>query len=148
MNKINSLLLLLLLAGASTVMAREPYKCQKIRFSNYTPKHKSEAAPGADFSFTASAVALPNSIRVKIKKIEVPIKVEKKGKFYKVTGQLPPALENTFARITITGNAVMECETKGGWLLNITGSDKGQPVVDNVKEMTDTAETAVEQTIE
>ncbi len=117
---------MLLTAISTTALAREPYKCQKIRYSNFKPKHKGDAAPGSAFSFTASKEALPNSIRVKIKKTKVDIEVEKKGEYYKVTGRLPADLENTFARIAILGNAVMECETKGGWLVNITGSDSGE----------------------
>ena len=117
---------MLLTAISTTALAREPYKCQKIRYSNFKPKHKEEAAPGSAFSFTASKEALPNSIRVKIKKTKVDVKVEKKGEYYKVTGRLPADLENTFARIAILGNAVMECETKGGWLVNITGTAGGE----------------------
>ena len=158
MNKIKVLSLLLLLTCMNTVMARELHKCQKIRFSNYTPKHKSEAASGSDFSFTASEAALPNSIRVKVKKIEIPIKVEKKGKFYKVTGQLPPELENTFARISVVGNAVMECETKGGWLLNITGpagtadkqadNDQTADILKTVTETLEATQTVLEKSID
>lgn len=117
---------MLLAAISTTAFARKPYQCHKIRYSNFNPKHKSDVAPGSKFSFTASKEALPNSIRVKVKKTKVDVKIEKKGDYYKVTGRLPADIENTFARIAILGNAVMDCETKGGWLVNITGADGGE----------------------
>ena len=141
MNQLKTLIFLILLAAISTAtLAREPYKCQKIRYSNFKPKHKAEAIPGSVFSFTASKQALPNTIRVKVKKTPVDVKVEKKGEFYKVTGRLPADMKNTFARISILGNAVMECETKGGWLVNITGAAGTEKPADN-----DQIESAVEK---
>ena len=95
--------------------------CAKPKFSNFKPPHKSEVAPGSEFSFTVSRRAGSNTIEVNIKKIPVEVTVEQRDTFYLVKGRLPETLTGTFARISAKAKTIPgDCKGTGGWLVKIT----------------------------
>ncbi len=93
--------------------------CNKPRFSQFTPPYLSNVSPNSDFSFTASASTIPDSIQVSIKKKSVAVNVSKKNNAFLVTGKLPDSLKGTYARINIQATGPKKCIGKDGWLLNI-----------------------------
>ncbi len=93
--------------------------CTKPKFSEFTPPHLSDVSPQSDFSFTASSVTLPDTIKVSAKKTPLDVNVSKKNNQFLVTGTLPENLKGTHARISIQASGPKKCLGKGGWLLNI-----------------------------
>jgi hypothetical protein len=89
------------------------------KFSKFTPANNSEVVPESEFSFVASAATTPNSIKVTIKDLSVPIAVTQKSDGFQVTGKLPDAIKGTFAKIRITGKGTNQCEANDGWLVKV-----------------------------
>ena len=94
--------------------------CKKLNFSDFTPGNNSEVAPQSAFSFVASGMAYPNSIKVTIKGQSVPITVTPKGEGFKVTGNLPNTLRGAYAKINIDARGFNQCEVSDGWLVKVT----------------------------
>lgn len=94
--------------------------CAKPKFSEFVPADKAEVAAASDFSFTASANAYPESIKVTVKKQPVAINVTEINGVYRVTGKLPDSLRNTYARININAEGPSRCQGSGGWLIKIS----------------------------
>ncbi|MGR9053481.1 MAG: hypothetical protein ACU84J_12610 [Gammaproteobacteria bacterium] len=92
--------------------------CDKPKFSDFDPPAKSETAPASPFSFTAVS-AYPDSIKVTVKKLSVPVVVEDRNGSYRVSGVLPAELLNTYARIDITAKGKQDCFGSDGWLVKI-----------------------------
>ncbi len=90
------------------------------KFSKFTPANNSEAAAKSEFSFVASAATSPNSIKVTIKGLSVPVTVTPKNEGFQVTGKLPDAIKATYAKISITAKGPNQCEGSGGWLVKVT----------------------------
>lgn len=107
-------------AGAYGSGSSSKKACKKPKFSQFTPPHLSNVPPHADFSFSASAATIPDSIRVYIKEKPVVVKVSKTKTTFLVTGKLPDSLKGTHARINIQATGPKNCKGKDGWLLNIT----------------------------
>ena len=99
--------------GGSTAVA-----CSA-KFSKFTPANNSEVAPKSEFSFVASTATTPNSIKVTIKDLSVPIAVTQKSDGFQVTGNLPDAIKGTFAKIRITAKGDNHCEANDGWLVKV-----------------------------
>jgi hypothetical protein len=95
--------------------------CSKPKLTQFMPAHLSVVAPQSAFSFLASASTTPSSIQVTVKKLPVDITIEKVSKGHRVTGVLPEALQNTYARINIKATASNRCQGGDGWLLKIEG---------------------------
>jgi hypothetical protein len=97
--------------------------CAKPKFSDFTPAENAEIAPNSGFSFTASKNTYPTTLKVTVKDtpVDVQITQENEGTFH-VTGKLPSALQNTFARIVIAADAQNNCKGTGGWLVKIAGT--------------------------
>ncbi len=94
--------------------------CAKPRFSEFVPAEQTDVKPGAAFEFTASSNTYPESIKVTIKDLPVPVQIEdKKGNAFKVSGKLPNSLASTYARININAEAANACKGSGGWLVKI-----------------------------
>lgn len=94
--------------------------CQQPKFSGYNPADKTDVNAGSSFSFTASANALPTTIKVVVKNIPTPVTViPKSDGSLLVNGLLPVSLKNTFARIAITADGKNNCPGVGGWLVKI-----------------------------
>jgi len=94
--------------------------CQKLNFSEFSPRNNSEVAPHSAFSFFASGMAYPNSIKVTIKGQPVPLTVTPKGEGFKVTGNLPDTLKGAYAKIIIDARGFNECQVSDGWLVKVT----------------------------
>ena len=93
--------------------------CKKPKFTQFTPAHLAEVSPGAEFSFQASALTNPKSIEVSVKKQAVDMLITEKNNGYRVTGTLPLALQNSYARINIKASGTNNCKASDGWLLKI-----------------------------
>ena len=89
------------------------------KLSKFTPVNNTEVAPKSEFSFFASTLTNPNSIRVIIKDHVVPITVISKHDGFQVTGKLPDAVKGTFAKINLTAKGPNQCEVSGGWLVKV-----------------------------
>lgn len=120
--------LVLLLAVLSTVSvasfaAQDDKKhkdCVKPKLYNFTPTHLSEVIPGAPFSFLIYHLLDPSELRVTVKGQPVAVKLTDKKQFYKVEGNFPTSLSNTFARVDVTAGTLQGCVLKTGWLFKIT----------------------------
>jgi hypothetical protein len=95
--------------------------CEKPGFSQFSPPDKAEASPNTEFSFIASPNTKPQTVKVTVKDIPVPIAVKPVAQGYLVSGALPAALRGAYARISITAEGANQCKGSGGWLLNIGG---------------------------
>jgi len=89
------------------------------KFSKFTPANNTEVAANSEFSFFASTLTNPNSIRVTIKDQLVPITVTPKHDGFQVTGKLPAAIKGTYAKINLTGKGPNQCEASGAWLVKV-----------------------------
>jgi hypothetical protein len=94
--------------------------CKKLNFSEFSPGNNTEVAPQSAFSFFASSMAYPNSIKVTIKGQSVPLTVIPKGEGFKVTGNLPDTLKGGYAKINIDAKGFNQCEVSDGWLVKVT----------------------------
>lgn len=94
--------------------------CAKPKFGDFVPAENAEVAPGSAFSFTASPNTSPNSIKVTVKGVPVPIKTtaEKAGDVL-VSGALPAQIKGAYARVEIAAEAQNRCKGSGGWLVKI-----------------------------
>ncbi|WP_031431716.1 hypothetical protein [Methylomicrobium agile] len=93
--------------------------CEKPGFSRFSPPDKAEVSPNTEFSFIASPNTKPQTIKVIVKDIPVPIAVKPVAQGYAVSGVLPAALRGVYARIGIAAEGASQCKGSGGWLLNI-----------------------------
>jgi hypothetical protein len=89
------------------------------KLSKFTPANNSEVAPKSEFSFFASTLTNPTSIRVTIKDHSVPITVTQKHDGFHVTGKIPDAVKGTFAKINIAAKGPNQCDASGGWLVKV-----------------------------
>jgi hypothetical protein len=105
----------------------ENERCKKPKFYTFSPsaeKGAAEIAPGSEFSFHSSEWTAPGTVVVTVKKIKTPVTVENRNIFFIFKGKLPPELKNTYARISISGQAKLGCRNRGGWLVKITGDQE------------------------
>jgi len=93
--------------------------CAKPKFTQFTPVHLSVVSAQSEFSFLASSLTSPASIKVSVKKQPVEVKINKMNNGYSVTGKLPATLQNTYARIDIKATGTNKCKANDGWLLKI-----------------------------
>lgn len=94
--------------------------CAKPEFSNFTPAENTKIAAGSTFSFSTSANAIQNTIKVAVKGMPAAIKVTpKNGGGFQVSGAIPASLKNIYARIAITADGQNNCKGEGGWLVKI-----------------------------
>lgn len=94
--------------------------CKKPEFSNFSPAEMAEVTRGSVFSFTASKITSPSSIKVTVKKIPREVEVTDTPQGYRVQGTLPESLQGTFARINIEANSNKRCFGSGGWLIKVS----------------------------
>ncbi|MGR9037105.1 MAG: hypothetical protein ACU83O_11050 [Gammaproteobacteria bacterium] len=93
--------------------------CEKPRFSEFSPPDKATVQPESAFSFIASGLTDPKTLKVAVKDQPVPISINPVNQGYQVKGTLPAALKGTFARISISAEGTNRCKGSGGWLVNI-----------------------------
>ena len=94
--------------------------CKQMTFSEFKPVNTAEVAPQSAFSFFASGATYPNSIKVTIKGVSVPVTVTPKRDGYEVAGKLPDAVKGVFAKINIEAKGANQCEHTGAWLVKVT----------------------------
>jgi hypothetical protein len=94
--------------------------CEKPRMSEFIPPDKAKVEPQSEFSFLASSLTDPKTIKVTVKDQPVPVNVNPVNQGFQVKGVLPPALKGTFARISISAEGTNRCKGGGGWLVNIS----------------------------
>jgi len=94
--------------------------CSKPKFTQLTPVNNAQVSPGSAFSFDASAVPNPETIKVTVKDQPVDVAVAAKNQGFHVSGKLPDSLKDTFARISITAEGPDQCKGNDGWLVKIT----------------------------
>lgn len=93
--------------------------CDKPRFSDFNPAEKSDVPAQSAFSFNASGVSDPNSIKVTVKNQPVALIINEKGSVYEVSGNFPESLSDTYARIAISADGRNRCKGTDGWLVKI-----------------------------
>ena len=89
------------------------------KFSKFTPANNTEVAAKSEFSFFASPLTNPNSIRVTIKDQLVPLTITPKHDGLHVTGKLPASVKATYAKINLSGKGPNQCDATGGWLVKV-----------------------------
>ncbi|MDO9163072.1 MAG: hypothetical protein Q8N35_17550 [Methylococcaceae bacterium] len=126
MKRYSSLWILTLMIFTSTAWAygggssSSSKACTKPKFTEWVPTENAEVAPGAAFSFTASANTYPDSIKVLVKGQPVAIKVTpRESGSFEVSGELPKSLTATYARIAISADGQSNCKGADGWLVKI-----------------------------
>ncbi|MCF7971452.1 MAG: hypothetical protein K9L22_09855 [Methylococcaceae bacterium] len=93
--------------------------CKKPKMSQFTPAKLTVVAPQSAFSFQTSALTNPESIKVNVKDLPVEVDIKAENNGYLVTGNLPAALQDTYARINISATGTNQCKGSDGWLLKI-----------------------------
>lgn len=94
--------------------------CAKPKFTDLVPAENTEVAPGANFSFTASANTYPDSIKVTVKGQPATVKVTPRDSgSFEVEGAIPASLKGTYARIVIAADGQSNCKGSDGWLVKI-----------------------------
>ncbi|MDO9141906.1 MAG: hypothetical protein Q7U38_16420 [Methylobacter sp.] len=119
--RILSFLILIAVSGHSWAYGsgNSQSACKKPEFTHFNPADKSEAAPGAAFSFVVAGIPDPSSINASIKNQSLDITVkELSPKRYAVTGQLPETLKGQFVRINVSAEG--KCKGSDGWLVKIS----------------------------
>ncbi|NOT11718.1 MAG: hypothetical protein HOP23_07810 [Methylococcaceae bacterium] len=98
--------------------------CKKPKFREFDlPEYKApdypEVAPESEFSFTLSAWANPETIKVMAKKQPVPFTVETTTTYHRVKARLPASLTGQHVRIDVSVKAVLGCDDQTGWLVKV-----------------------------
>lgn len=93
--------------------------CAKPTFTQFTPAHLASVEPQSEFSFLASALTNPETMKVSVKKQPVDVVINKINRGYSVVGKLPESLQGTFARVNIKATGTNNCVGNDGWLLKI-----------------------------
>lgn len=93
--------------------------CTKPEFSNFTPAHLTEVSKGSKFSFVASKITSPSTIKVTVKRLATNVEIRETPQGFQVSGKLPESLHDTFARINIEAKSHKRCYGSGGWLVKI-----------------------------
>ncbi len=93
--------------------------CNQPKMSQFTPAHLAVVAPQSEFSFQTSASTNPESIKVNVKDLPVEVAIKAENTGYLVTGKLPAALQDTYARVSINATGTNNCKGSDGWLLKI-----------------------------
>lgn len=94
--------------------------CSKPKFSDFKPLNNALVGANSAFSFSASANTYPDTVKVNVKGRNVPVSIEPKATGFRISGKLPEALHDTYARINITAESSNHCPGSGGWLLKIS----------------------------
>lgn len=93
--------------------------CKKPEFTQFNPADKTEAAPGAAFSFVVAGISSPAGIKVSTKDQLLDVSAtELSPQRYSVSGRLPDTLKGQFVRINVSAEG--KCKGLDGWLVKIT----------------------------
>lgn len=124
MNTIKLLTVLMLTVFSANVFAygsssSSKTACKKPKMGQFTPADRAVVVAESEFSFITSALTNPESIEVSIKKQPVTVTITQEGNAYRVTGELPATLQDTYARVNIKATGTNGCKASDGWLLKI-----------------------------
>lgn len=106
-------------AGADGVSGSADNICEQPLFSQFAPADRPKIAAGSEFSFIASKITRPDSIKATVMDQAVSVKVNPFRQDYLVKGNLPLSLRGTFARINIKAIGLNGCIGSGVWLVDI-----------------------------
>jgi hypothetical protein len=125
--KILSLIAIALVSTNAIAYSPEMKKeiCKKPKFREFNlPEYKApdykEVAPESEFSFTLSAWADPESIKLTVKKQPLPYKVESTSTFHRVKAKLPASFNGQHVRIDASVKAALGCDDQTGWLVKVS----------------------------
>lgn len=93
--------------------------CKKPKFTQFTPPHLEIVTSQSEFSFRASRLTNPDSIRVRVKKQPVEVSITQINNAYLASGKLPASLKGVYARVEINAKGTNNCQGSDGWLLHI-----------------------------
>jgi len=93
--------------------------CTKPRFSEFSPANNAQVVPGAGFSFMATGVVDPDSIKANVKGQDVELTLSPQNGGMLVSGKLPATITKDFARINVSAEGHNHCKGDGGWLVKV-----------------------------
>ena len=98
--------------------------CKKPRFTDfnlteYKAPDNIEIAPETELIIKVSAWADPSTIKLTVKKQDLPFTLENTSTFHKIKAKLPATLYGNFVRIDVSAKAVLGCDNKSGWLVKV-----------------------------
>jgi hypothetical protein len=93
----------------------------------YSQDNKVEVPPESEIHFTISGWTDINTLAVTVKNEKLPLTIENKNLFFKVSTKLPPSLNGKFVRVNVDAKAEFGCRGSDGWLLKVanTGQTAG-----------------------
>ncbi|MDP2179457.1 hypothetical protein [Methylicorpusculum sp.] len=95
----------------------------------YSQDNKVEVPPESEIHFTISGWTDINTLVVKAKNEKLPLTIENKNLFYKISTKLPASLNGKFVRVNVDAKAEFGCRGSDGWLLKVANSGQAaEPV--------------------
>jgi hypothetical protein len=94
-------------------------KCVAPKITEMQPVNLTKVAPGAAFSFVASAESNPDSLSVTVKEHVVAVTLTPRSSGFLVQGILPEGIQQGFVRIEISASSVTQCPMQTGWLVEV-----------------------------
>lgn len=88
-------------------------------FSKHNPAKQAVVTELSAFSFEASGNTRPDSIQVKVKDREIPVKASKTNGRVTVEGTLPEPVESGFVLLKVAGRSLSGCPGYDNWLVKI-----------------------------
>lgn len=88
----------------------------------YSEDNKVEVPPESEIHFTISGWTDINTLVVKAKNEKLPLTIENKNLFYKISTKLPASLNGKFVRVNVDARAEYGCRGSDGWLLKVANS--------------------------
>ncbi|MFA5984620.1 MAG: hypothetical protein WC782_11445 [Methylococcaceae bacterium] len=100
--------------------------CKKPHFRDFTLEvyktpEKKEVSPEAEFSFTVSPWANPETIKLAAKGKPIPFNLVSNSSFHRVTAKLPAEYTNDYVRLNVRAVAYLGCHEETGWLVKVAG---------------------------
>jgi len=98
--------------------------CKKPKFTDfnlteYNATDNIEVAPESEFIIKISPWVDPTTIKLTVKKEQLPFTVESNSSFHKVKAKLPASLTGKFVRIDVHAVAISGCDNQTGWLVKV-----------------------------
>lgn len=98
--------------------------CKKPKYREFSlPEYKApdyrEVPPESEFTFTLSAWADIDTLKVAVKKTPLPFTFQTTSTYHRVRVKLPADLNGQYVRINVTVKAELGCDEQAGWLIKI-----------------------------
>ncbi|MBS3954253.1 MAG: hypothetical protein KGZ88_15000 [Methylomicrobium sp.] len=88
----------------------------------YSADNKVEVPPESEIHFTISGWTDINTLTVKAKNEKLPLTIENKNLFFKVSTKLPASFNGKFVRVNVDAKAEFGCRGSDGWLLKVANT--------------------------